>query len=325
MARRRKGNRVPGPYYQKRRKRWQVIRVAADGETGVEEKTPYYFTAEAEALAFRRLLDEEDPENREGMVSYAIDQYEVAKRKPGRRTMATCLARLNGFFDGMKGHALASLTIDRLQERLTERIEGRKAECAKKKIAESFESLISETRDVRVFLRWCGHSKRRWVSQELVESPDELRVREHVDNLVRKTGKTQLTFDEAVRYLGCGLKLVRGEVKAPDGFGNLAGHHGPIVALLPLTSGITGREIFGRVVRDLDQGGAMLIVKGGKTRNRDVPVAIPEELHEPLQRLVVGRKPNAVLFAGKHGGKHHNTYGGDWVRRLCKWAGVTVV
>jgi integrase len=325
MARRRRSNRALGPYYQKERKRWQVIRIAVDGETGMEDKKLYYFEKEEDAFSFRQYLDEENPDSQDGTVSFAINQYEVAKRKPGRRSMRTCLGRLNNFFDGMKGLSLAGLTFERLHQRLEQRVEARRLECTRKKVNESYESLISEMRDVRIFLRWCGHSKRKWVSQELLEQLSDLNVVNIVENLERRTGKPQLTLDEAATYLDLGLALVHGKVNAPPPFGNLKGHHGPIAALLPLTSGIDGQEIFARVVRDLDQQGAKLIIKGGKTRNRDVPVSIPEELRQPLLDLAAGRRPDELLFPSGTGAIHCNSFGADWVQRLCHWAKVPVV
>ena len=83
----------------------------------------------------------------------------------------------------------------------------------------------------------------------------------------RHRGKPQLTADECRRFRDAALEQPT-MVAA--------------VVLLPLLSGVDGREITGRKVRDLDEGGRVLIVRDGKTKHRDGRVPVPSDLRPPM-------------------------------------------
>jgi integrase len=87
-----------------------------------------------------------------------------------------------------------------------------------------------------------------------------------------------------------------------------------------LVMGMRASEIVSRVVRDLDDGGALLWIPDSKTLAGRRKLQVPEFLQPYLVELARGRDPQAALF-----GEHWRDWLRKWVQRICKGAGVPKV
>ncbi len=95
-------------------------------------------------------------------------------------------------------------------------------------------------------------------------------------------GKPQLRLDEGRRLLASLLADPR-----------------PVATALAccLLLGLRRGEVLALTARDLDQGGAVLVVERGKTRNAVRRLQVPEVLRSRLLALSASRPPGAPLFA----------------------------
>lgn len=128
------------------------------------------------------------------------------------------------------------------------------------------------------------------------------------------TGKTQLTADEARRFLDTALRLAdTGDPRA-------------VAVALQLSLGLRSSEVLGRRVRDVDEGGAVLLIDHGKTKNARRRPEIPGFLRPALRRLAAERPADAFLFgADRHGKQRATGFLIRQVHRICALAGVTKV
>jgi len=327
----RKGNRVLGPRYCKDRGRWQVVRikverVEGDGETClVDDPKYYYFDKRKEAIAFRRELAAANPDSPGPLVVDVLDSYELFQRdeKENRpRSVTVTSSRLRMFFQDVLHKPVHAITADLVEGRVAERKAAEKDRRERRHLKmkkkgrrcgisqEGVDTTAGELRVVKTFVRWLADKKRK-----LLEAGEAMEICNVRVEGKRNAGKVKLRIDESRRYWKTGLKMAK----------DMPGNHGPIVALLPLGCGIDGGEIFNRKVRDLDDGGRILWIEGGKTENRDQPVEVPEELRPLLLQLAEGRKPADLLFPSAEEKPHHNNYGADWVCNVCNEAKVPVV
>lgn len=158
--------------------------------------------------------------------------------------------------------------------------------------------------EARTFIRWAlekGHLKR-----------DPLAAVKPVGR--RRHGKAQLRLDDAELWLKKALKLAD------------EGDEGAVGALLTVGMGLSGEEITGRKVRDLDAKGRVLHISDGKTEERRQALPVPQDLQPYLLRAARGKPPEAPLFASHRTSGHHWR---DWPReqvgRICRLVGVPVV
>lgn len=129
----------------------------------------------------------------------------------------------------------------------------------------------------------------------------------------QKSGKPQLSADEARRFLDAALERTA------------AGDSGALAVALQLALGLRSNEVLSRRVRDVDEAGAVLIIGSGKTVNARRRPQVPEFLRRPLRALLQGRAPDALLF-GDHGTDNsRSTYLRRKVLALCQQAGVPAV
>lgn len=100
------------------------------------------------------------------------------------------------------------------------------------------------------------------------------------------TGKPQLRLEEAKRLAATALRNYE--------------EHGDRMALaatVALMMGMRAGEVMARRVRDLDDGGRVLWVDAGKTRNARRHLLVPHVLRPHLSGLAQGRPPEAFLFS----------------------------
>ena len=128
---------------------------------------------------------------------------------------------------------------------------------------------------VKSFFKWC--ISRRY----LVTSPfSEVRPIGK-----KRAGKPQLRIEEAKRFTDAGLSYFA-ETQNP-----LA-----IAALVAITMGPRASEVLNRAVRDLDNGGKILVIDSGKNERAKRRLDVPLFLQPILLQLAQGRDPLARLF-----------------------------
>ena len=128
-------------------------------------------------------------------------------------------------------------------------------------------------------------------------------------------GKLQLRIDEARAFVAAALAYAEAR---GDGLA--------VGAVAALLLGMRATEIVHCRVRDLDDGGRVLWIDAGKTRNARRRLAVPELLRPALLRLAESREPLAFLFGEVRPGQpRRRTALWLLVRRICGHARVPVV
>lgn len=105
-------------------------------------------------------------------------------------------------------------------------------------------------------------------------------------------------------------------------------HPGDQAAVLTLGYLLLGprtSELIRRDVRDLDDGGQLLLIGKTKTLAGSRKLRVPDELAELLRELVAGRAPDAPIFTDVNGQRMSRDVARRRVRAVCTAAGVTVV
>jgi len=128
------------------------------------------------------------------------------------------------------------------------------------------------------------------------------------------TGKLQLTADEARRFLDTALQM------AAEGNANA------VAVALQLSLGLRSSEVLARRVRDLDEGGTVLLITSGKTVNARRRPEVPDFLRPHLLKLAAGQPGDAFLFGTSPSGGQRLT--GSLIRQVhqvCERAGVPKV
>jgi integrase len=97
-------------------------------------------------------------------------------------------------------------------------------------------------------------------------------------------GKPQLRIKEAQLFAEVAFKRFD------------AGYHFALAPLLALMMGMRSSEICDRVVRDVDDGGAVLWIDAGKTKNTRRHLKVPHRLRPLLAQVAEGRSGNEPLW-----------------------------
>lgn len=97
-------------------------------------------------------------------------------------------------------------------------------------------------------------------------------------------GKPQLRISEAQDFTRAAMAR----------FG--AGYDFALAPLLGLMMGMRSSEITDRVVRDVDDGGAVIWIDSGKTKNARRHLKVPKRLRQPLAQIIAGRDGSAPLW-----------------------------
>ena len=129
----------------------------------------------------------------------------------------------------------------------------------------------------------------------------------------KPTGKTQLRIDEARRFEAVALSRAQaGDVPA-------------LGALLMMYLGLRQGEVAARVARDIDDGGRVLWVPSGKTKNARRRLKIPEHLRPLVLAVAKDKRPDEPIFYPTHHQQHHRGFYVGQVKRLCRMASVPEV
>ena len=80
--------------------------------------------------------------------------------------------------------------------------------------------------------------------------------------------------------------------------------------------GLRTSEVLRRRVRDLDDGGRVLVIPSGKTENARRRLEVPESLSDLLRILVAGKPADSYVFGGENG--HSQAWMWKGLRRYCE-------
>jgi integrase len=244
----------------------------------------------------------------EKTVEEAMKEYEVFLRddkqnKP--RSIEDTLWRLRQYFVESDGEGrvvrnpadivLAGISAEK-GVAFYDSLRQRRGERTKRPLSvDSHRNILAEAKS---FLRWCVGKK--WLSRNPLEEVRGIGK--------RRRGKAQLRIDEARRWLAKALEL------ADDG------EEGAVAALVSLVMGMRASEIVTRIVRDLDDGGQVLVIPASKTEAGKRQLQVPELAQPLLKALAEGKGPQERLF-----GYHDRDWVRAWVQRICELAGVPKV
>ncbi|MFO0656188.1 MAG: hypothetical protein U0787_14045 [Polyangia bacterium] len=84
-------------------------------------------------------------------------------------------------------------------------------------------------------------------------------------------------------------------------------------------------EVADRVARDIDDGGRVLWVPSGKTKNARRRLKIPDHLRPLVLAVAKDKQPDELIFYLTHYQRHRAHYYVVRVKRLCRLAGVPEV
>jgi integrase len=287
--------RILGPYQD--RDKWRLIIV----ENGQKENQIY--TTKEEALRMQRKLAKAiAPQAR--TVDSAIDAWTAERRKTGACKEATL---------EQQATRVRFLLCNHLEEDLM-RITTKKAELlyekhrtrpTKRGTPLAVATHTFDLKCVKNFFKWCV-SRRYLIASPFVEIRPVGR---------KRAGKPQLRIEEAKRFTDAGLQHFE-KTKNP-----LA-----IAALVAITMGPRASEVLNRSVRDLDNGGKILVIDSGKNERAKRRLDVPLFLQPILLGLAQGCDPLAKLFGLNHEGRpwgRQSLY--STVQRICKEAKVPLV
>ena len=96
-----------------------------------------------------------------------------------------------------------------------------------------------------------------------------------------------------------------------------------LAAVVALLMGMRASEVLKRRVRDVDCGGKVLWIDGGKTRNARRHLKVPKVLQSRLSKLCEGKLPeDPILGPNRNGGPRHHRVLWAAVGRICERANV---
>lgn len=128
----------------------------------------------------------------------------------------------------------------------------------------------------------------------------------------KRHGKTQLRIDEAKRLADLLQAL------ADAGYGDA------LAILLMLHLGLRQGEVGARIARDVDAQGSVLWITGGKTKNAERRLKVPECLRAPLRALARRKQPGELLFSDDAKMPSRQHFWGK-LRLFCRSAEVPLV
>jgi integrase len=258
------------------------------------------FESRAKAEAFKRITEARWSRLSEVTVRQGIDSYKAHLERKGNKSgsIDQTIYRLGLFFSAPERliadvtHTEAVFLYDALTERRKPNGELISVDYHRNTLAEA-----------RSFMKWCV--SKQWARSNPLDGVEGVGR--------RKRGKAQLTANEARKWWETArFRINRGDV-------------GALAAAMTLLMGPRATEITKRIVRDVDDGGALLRISDAKTEAGNRILAVPSELREPLLKLCEGRNALAYLFAQENGEPHLRGWPRGNVRRICKLAGVPLV
>ena len=293
--RRREPPRVVGPYCE--RKRWRIVII----EHGTRKSV--FAPTEAEALKLKKQFEKEIAGPPVRTVGELIDSFLAERMRAGDwRPISERSTRdsLNSFFGSVRDLDIGQLTARRAAALYRDATEtptrfGRPA------AASTHRSQLKLAK--RLF---------RWATKRGLVVSNPFAAVEPIGRI--NVGKRQLRLDEARSFAETALRMWT-EERDP-----LA-----LAAACALFMGLRASEILERRARDIDAGGALLVIENGKTKNAVRSPKIPAVLRPHLLELARGCGPEELLFPGRNGQRRRHPVLHRKVQQICRAAGVPVV
>lgn len=291
------GERVHGPY--KHKDKWRIVIVRGSGRH--REQTYQSFTTKEEARRVKNSVARQLSSSKVtvGAALEKYEHYQLHTKGNRKSSTATTMTRLRSFFTD-EDEILERITPLRGETLYTELIQ--KQVIAKKSPAKdgAVDTHRNTLAEAKTFCNWCCGKKRRWLAKTPLED---------VEGVGRRSeGKKQPRIDEARLWLD-------EAVEAADD-----GEEGAVMAMVSLLMSVRSTPIVISVVRDLDDNGTLLWIDHDKTGAGRRRVKVPSVLQPYLRDLATGKKPEDLLF-----GHHDYGYVCEWVKRICRRAGVPEV
>ncbi len=290
MSRRRKGERVRGPY--KNRNSWRVEYVDREGEA-----RPFYASSKEEAQKLKRALEadiQHEQQDTEGAVKLYRKHLEHCGNK--KSAIDTTMHAMRRFFPVPL--ELWALTERRGKQRYQELVEKYAVDTHRNSLAE-----------VKTFLNWCV--AQRWIGKNPYSG---IRGQGR-----RKKGKPQLRHNEARIWFATAMKLAE-----QGDQGALAAIMTLVLGMR--ASEVVTRLV--RDVDTVEEPCDLLWIPESKSEAGQRNLGIPMTLRSLFVALVEGRSPDEPLF--KPATKTQTGFRWrDWprhnVQRICKLAGLDPV
>lgn len=287
-----KTTRIYGPYPDGLK--WRVV-LLSDTGSRVARMLP----TQEEAEAFVRELEQEVKSSYSPRtIGAALDEYLAEKEAAGLKenSIRTIRDKLTTFFPLDERLAIS-------RDRAAEIYRAATTRLSRYNRTVTAATHRAQLRCARAFYAWCvDHNY-------LSENPF---VRVKGTGRVN-TGKVQLRLDEV-------RKLVDVMMRESD-----QGDQAAVALLLQLVLGLRSSEILSRQVRDVDDGGRVLWIPDGKTKNARRRLSVPEEMQPMVRRLIDGRPAEALLFGVDRSTPYTSPVLWKRLRRLCQKAGVREV
>lgn len=266
------------------RRKWRVDTIA---ETG--KRRCRLFEAEREALDYIKAAERALGLETGITGEKALEEYELYLKVQGNKakSIESTVYKIGRLLGNSAGKMLRLISVHEAQE-LYDKIA---AELA----VDSHRNMLAET---KTWATWCV--KQRHIKASPWAAVDGVGA--------RSKGKEQLRNDEGRRlYVACLRKASRGA----------------IAIAMAMTMGMRASEILSRAARDLDDGGATLLIPRGKTKSARRKLEVAPELQDHLRRLAAGKGPFELLF-GDHGA-HGTSWLRKWAHAMCTAAKVPYV
>ncbi len=269
--------RVLGPYAD--RDKWRLIII----ENGQKENQ-IYATKEEALHAQRKLAKAFLP--RAPTIDTAIIDWGISRQQGGTCKDLTIASQAMRVRFMLRDCIMEEIT--RITAKTAELLyEQHRTRPSKNGLPLAVATHIFDLKCVKNFFKWC-------VSHRYLVSSPFAEVRPIGK---KRAGKPQLRIEEAKRFTDAGLSYFT-ETQNP-----LA-----IAALVAITMGPRASEVLNRTVRDLDNGGKILVIDSGKNERAKRRLDVPLFLQPILLQLARGRDPLARLFG-------LNTDGAPWRRQ----------
>ena len=239
---------------------------------------------------------------------YDENMTAVGLKPRTRETTKTGIKAMIGDGDKPLAHVTGKYLSKRVDRRLKE---GR-----------AVDTVASGMRMLRTWARWC-HKQGLFTLRHLNAIEDVEVIGR------RRRGKDQLTADEARKFMDVGLRIAaQGPLKQDQVKDKTPiTQEGALIATCAMVLGARARELLDREVRDLDEGGMVLVIWSGKTDAARRRLDVPEVVAELLRVQVQGREQDHRIFGEEDGTARARST--SWlngqVRALCRAAKVPEV
>jgi integrase len=269
MPRPRAKARVNGPYYDKKNRQWK-LRIFEQG------RIDRAFASMHEAEAAKRAIAAQLEQGARRGLEDVLEEYLRDKAQRGKASVTTCHEQ---------GRCLRQFLAHGLSDEITQLTPQRAAmlyrDAVERTIERTGRPRAAATHRLDLTL---AKSLFAWSVRKGYVAENPFRAIEPTGRV--SAGKAQLRLGEAKRYRDVALRLFdeNRDVMA-------------LAAVVPLYLGLRSSELLRRRVRDVDAGGSLLWIDGGKTKNarRQLQVTAPA-LQQRLIRLTQDRAGDALLF-----------------------------